>query len=1313
MRRNQVHSTEGDPGGAAPLGTAYPSLPLLFTSGARTGYVRPDGALGFVKGGYVHQTDWAAGTVKTLGEVFAGLPADFQAGVDVMYMYPTGVPGFVKGGLVHHGDWAAGATKTIAELFPGLPADFNTGVDAAYMHPNGVLGFVKGGVVHHADWPTGYSLTLEQKFPSLPMGWTRGDRPITYLVRSAGTASRIQADEETLVPDNDLARGGLMVMVIDPADGQVLTSGWYAAQGGGPGADPFAELVEGVPAGRWVAVAACAPSDGPLDERVARACESLGSSAVRDLRPGDAWAMLGRRGLARGLARERTGTAPGAAEISGTFAPEADADPAAIRVTATAANRREASNVEVQETVVTPKRGMDDWTITVVVIDDATGVVDRVSGYEPVRSKDGKTDLTEAERFAADIEKLPPGKLVAIVDSHGAAKNFTERAHQACDSLGGKYSRQVRYAARWSLVGVKGSPPGTAAEAWGDGLGDSEISRYWHVLSHAGGPTPFALSVLSTGWVSRGPFDLSIGGLTPDELPMKDWQDTTGLHVVVIDEITGQLLGSRIFQTQSSAAEADAFAAYVEALPVGRLVVAGTRGSSAEKLTPRALRACESLGSGLIRQVTKDVAWALIGRKGCAPGAAAEVFASDGSTWVSLAAPIAMAEAGVARPFVVLDAGAVAGAPDTSLATTFNPEAVRLPDRRGALRAAMFDAVTGDVVDAQVFDLTAGGSASFAAWVKPLKDNRVVSVVLDPDAGSALTEDALRACESLGSGLVRKAAVGGAWSLVGRKGGRPDTVAESLAPTSVSSAYWLFPDIRNPGSGFSVSIRAGGDYTRISSLGATVPIAAGYGPGLNAVVLDEATGRTLSADRYDVVADPGAADRFAKLVEAAPPGRIIAVAAVGVDATALPDRALRAAELLGSGLIRTLTADCSWCMAGVRGFAPGSALERTRPSGTSALATWIPFPPRSLLPFIAAATAGLIVFTVGSIVALNKLTDVLHQPQAQALPPAPPPLPAGPRYDQGTVLVAHNAFNNTHDGAWPHDRQQNLSIPEQLRYGVRGLAIDIHRYTPPGGTQGLYLCHGWCVDNWWRPGLQLRTFAQMLTDVVPFLQANPNEIVTILIESEAGWNPNAAQNQLFVDALVSSGAMPYTFWPDPPVPAGGNMWNPAVNPGGGTAFTWPTVADMQARGTRLVFFVDRRNGDPPSIQHPLPFVWRYVRESDFGLQGNWEPGSPMAERGQSRGGQPTRTLNLLNHFATAPALTATTAVNRYNVMLGRVIDYANTFHAIPTFIEVDFVDEGDARRLVDNLNTHVWPAANPITEVANLPLDPATPPTTI
>lgn len=46
------------------------------------------------------------------------------------------------------------------------------------------------------------------------------------------------------------------------------------------------------------------------------------------------------------------------------------------------------------------------------------------------------------------------------------------------------------------------------------------------------------------------------------------------------------------------------------------------------------------------------------------------------------------------------------------------------------------------------------------------------------------------------------------------------------------------------------------------------------------------------------------------------------------------------------------------------------------------------------------------------------------------------------RYDQVTFLTAHNAFANTEDG-WLY-AQQALSIPNQLRLGVRGLMLDIH-----------------------------------------------------------------------------------------------------------------------------------------------------------------------------------------------------------------------------------------------------------------------------
>jgi hypothetical protein len=70
-----------------------------------------------------------------------------------------------------------------------------------------------------------------------------------------------------------------------------------------------------------------------------------------------------------------------------------------------------------------------------------------------------------------------------------------------------------------------------------------------------------------------------------------------GYNIAVFDQRTGALLDQRGFDTAANSYEADALAAYLSAIPRGRIVVAATKGDAAAHLTPAAVTALRGLGS--------------------------------------------------------------------------------------------------------------------------------------------------------------------------------------------------------------------------------------------------------------------------------------------------------------------------------------------------------------------------------------------------------------------------------------------------------------------------------------------------------------------------------------------------------------------------------------------------------------------------------------------------------------------------------------------------------------------------------------------
>jgi hypothetical protein len=103
-----------------------------------------------------------------------------------------------------------------------------------------------------------------------------------------------------------------------------------------------------------------------------------------------------------------------------------------------------------------------------------------------------------------------------------------------------------------------------------------------------------------------------------------------GYNVAVFDAHSGKLLDAAGFDTAANAYEAAALAAYLSAIPRGRIVAAATKGDAPAHLTQAAVDALRDLGSRVVTPA--DLAGkshALIGVQGAAPSTAAEAIAPN------------------------------------------------------------------------------------------------------------------------------------------------------------------------------------------------------------------------------------------------------------------------------------------------------------------------------------------------------------------------------------------------------------------------------------------------------------------------------------------------------------------------------------------------------------------------------------------------------------------------------------------------------------------------------------------------------------
>lgn len=139
------------------------------------------------------------------------------------------------------------------------------------------------------------------------------------------------------------------------------------------------------------------------------------------------------------------------------------------------------------------------------------------------------------------------------------------------------------------------------------------------------------------------------------------------------------------------------------------------------------------------------------------------------------------------------------------------------------------------------------------------------------------------------------------------------------------------------------------------------------------------------------------------------------------------------------------------------------------------------------------------------------------------------------------------SFVGTHDSAFvgvlPVDNQ-DISVSAQLSAGIRFLQAQTHVL-----NGNLELCHTSCIEE------DAGSLQSYLGTVKSFLDANPNEVVTLLLVNGDFQSPT-----LFDTTFQAAGLNTYAFIP-------------STSPNDLTIDQWPTLGQMIGAGQRLVVFL--------------------------------------------------------------------------------------------------------------------------------------------
>ncbi|KAJ2107560.1 hypothetical protein IW146_007254 [Coemansia sp. RSA 922] len=275
---------------------------------------------------------------------------------------------------------------------------------------------------------------------------------------------------------------------------------------------------------------------------------------------------------------------------------------------------------------------------------------------------------------------------------------------------------------------------------------------------------------------------------------------------------------------------------------------------------------------------------------------------------------------------------------------------------------------------------------------------------------------------------------------------------------------------------------------------------------------------------------------------------------------------------------------------------------------------------------------------------------------------------------------------------------QERTIKEQLNDGIRAFMLDVVKPSPEetlwdrveiffrnlfssnkATDDQVHLCHGSCdlIDK--------GPLADTLVVFREFLDANPTEVITFIIENVSGFHVNDLK-----PSFVHSGIEKYAFIPTPTFSAN------ATNHSG---YHWPTLGQMISANQRLIVFIDS-NAQTDVVPYILP-EWEYVVEIPYS---NINPIKEFpCNQERPRDGVP-RDLLVLNHFGynrltvagkniDMPLTSSQVEENKYN-SLGSLQAHLNTCASIWgesrvfNFITLDYYDVGNRSifDIVDKIN---------------------------
>lgn len=283
------------------------------------------------------------------------------------------------------------------------------------------------------------------------------------------------------------------------------------------------------------------------------------------------------------------------------------------------------------------------------------------------------------------------------------------------------------------------------------------------------------------------------------------------------------------------------------------------------------------------------------------------------------------------------------------------------------------------------------------------------------------------------------------------------------------------------------------------------------------------------------------------------------------------------------------------------------------------------------------------------------------------------------RYDEQHYLCAHNAF--AYRSRFKGYYQQNLTLYQQLKYGVRAFMLDAHWY-----KGDIYLAHGkansflhgfqlgfWRgLKGWIKGKYDYEKLDGILHLFTQWLNAHPNKVLTIFFEM------HITSDQLWALVKRMKDVRKLILTP--------RDWNPYENDG-----CWPTLEWMRKKNKRLVIFCGTYTTN-------FYYTWYHVKETNYSTTDPMEVCKSERHPSYKYKAMP-RKLVLYNYFPrvqTKGIAMTTCCVIDYKVnSMDSLEKLTKTCQKLkfggrkkwPNFIALDFVELGDGRKFVSKLQS--------------------------